>query len=115
MPGAPTIWIQISIYILGMCYFARVEALFSFFFLLTGIEVAVFDRIGVSVGAGGLEAVRSQSFGALCTLAVASLYAARVHLADVFQRRFEGMRPFPIRGRHCPTERRPWDARAVLC
>ena len=67
MPGAPTIWIQISIYILGMCYFARVEALFSFwfFFLLTGIEVAVFDRIGVSVGAGGLGAPLRSSSAAL--------------------------------------------------
>lgn len=125
MPGAPTIWIQISIYILGMCYFARVEALFSFwfFFLLTGIEVAVFDRIGVSVGAGGLEAVRSQSFGALCTLAVASLYAARVHLADVFRKAFRGDASVPdfgggtvlpsggpgMRGRSCA------DVRVVEC
>jgi len=87
LEGAPTIWVQVSIYIIGFAYFARVEALFSFwaFYLLTGVEVAVFDRLGVgsSVGQGGIEAVRSQSFGALCAFAVASLWTARGHLRRV--------------------------------
>ena len=60
---------QISIYILVLAYFARIEALVSFwvFFVLIGIEVSVFDRLGVGVpvGHGGIEAVRSQSFGAM--------------------------------------------------
>jgi hypothetical protein len=88
--GAPTFWVQISIYILGFAYFARVEALLSFwvFFVLTGIEVSVFDRLGVgiSVGQGGIEAVRSQSFGALFAISVVSIYSARSHLGGVIRR-----------------------------
>lgn len=90
VPGAPTFWVQFSIYILGFAYFARVEALLSFwlFFVLTGIEISVFDRlgVGVSVGQGGVEAVRSQSFGALVTLAAVSLYSARGHLVRAFRK-----------------------------
>ncbi|MCZ6636516.1 MAG: hypothetical protein O7G87_24225, partial [bacterium] len=91
---APTFWVQVSIYIIGFSYFARVEALFSFwvFFVLTGIEVSVFDRLGVgsSVGQGGIEAVRSQSFGALCTLSLASMWMARGHLQAVFKKAWSG-------------------------
>jgi len=91
---APRFWVQISIYIIGFAYFARVEALFSFwaFFLLTGVEIAVFDRLGVgsSVGQGGVEAVRSQSFGALCALALASLWTARGHIRSVLAKAFGG-------------------------
>ena len=94
MDRAPRFWAQVSIYIIGFAYFARVEALFSFwmFFVLTGIEVSVFDRIGVgsSVGQGGVEAVRSQSFGALCTLALASLWMARGHLRAVVRKAVRG-------------------------
>ena len=81
---------QISIYILGFAYFARIEALVSFwvFFVLIGIEASVFDRlgVGVSVGHGGIEAVRSQSFGAMFALACVSVYSARGHLAHVFRK-----------------------------
>ncbi|MCZ6633121.1 MAG: hypothetical protein O7G87_06920 [bacterium] len=94
LEGAPTFWVQISIYIIGFAYFARVEALFSFwmFFLLTGIEISVFDRLGVgsSVGEGGLEAVRSQSFGALVMLVLISLWMSREHLKAVFRKALTG-------------------------
>ena len=94
MEGAPTFWVQISIYIIGFAYFARVEALFSFwvFFVLTGIEMSVFDRLGVgsSVGQGGLEAVRSQSFGAFVMIVLVSLWMSRGHLRAVFRKAFKG-------------------------
>ena len=94
LPGAPPFWVQFSVYIFGFAYFARVEALLSFwvFFFLTGMEVVVFDRLGVgsSVGAGGLEAVRSQSFGALVMLVLISLYMARNHFRAVFRKAFKG-------------------------
>ena len=90
LPGAPTFWVQFSVYIFGFAYFARVEALFSFwmFFLITGVEVVVFDRLGVgsSIGEGGLEAVRSQSFGALIMIVLVSLWMARSHLKKVFRK-----------------------------
>ena len=93
MDGAPTFWVQISIYILGFAYFARVEALFSFwvFFFLTGIEISVFDRLGVgsSVGQGGLEAVRMQSFGAFVMIVLVSLWMSRQHLKAVFRKAFK--------------------------
>ena len=90
MDGAPTFWVQISIYIIGFAYFARVEALLSFwvFFFLTGIEISVFDRLGVgsSVGQGGLEAVRMQSFGAFVMIVLVSLWMSREHLKAVFRK-----------------------------
>ncbi|MDP6037929.1 MAG: hypothetical protein QGG64_05215, partial [Candidatus Latescibacteria bacterium] len=93
MDGAPTFWVQISIYIIGFAYFARVEALLSFwvFFFLTGIEVSVFDRLGVgsSVGQGGLEAVRMQSFGAFVMIVLVSLWLSREHLKAVFRKAFK--------------------------
>ena len=89
---APTFWVQISIYIIGFAYFARVEALFSFwaFFVITGVEIAVFDRLGVgsSVGQGGVEAVRAQSFGALCAMTTTGLWMARGHFRLVLQHAF---------------------------
>ena len=92
--GAPTFWVQFSVYIFGFAYFARIEALFSFwmFFVITGIEVAVFDRLGVgsSIGEGGLEAVRSQSFGALIMIVLVSLWMARSHLRMVFRKAIKG-------------------------
>ena len=70
------------------------EALFSFwvFFVLTGIEMSVFDRLGVgsSVGQGGLEAVRSQSFGAFVMIVLVSLWMSREHLKGVFRKAFKG-------------------------
>ncbi|MDP6038953.1 MAG: hypothetical protein QGG64_10410, partial [Candidatus Latescibacteria bacterium] len=87
---APTFWVQISIYILGFAYFARVEALFSFwvFFVLAGIEINIFDRLGVgsSVGQGGVEAVRAQSFGALCAMTLTGLWMARHHLCGALKK-----------------------------
>ena len=94
MDGAPTFWVQISIYILGFAYFARVEALLSFwvFFFLTGIEISIFDRLGVgsSIGQGGLEAIRMQSFGAFIMIVLVSLWFSRQHLKAVFSKAFMG-------------------------
>ncbi len=94
LDGAPTFWVRFSVYIVGFAYFARVEALFSvwLFFVITGIEVAVFDRLGVgsSIGEGGLEAVRSQSFGALIMIVLLSLWMSRSHLKDVFRKAIKG-------------------------
>ena len=94
LEGAPTFWVQISIYIIGFTYFARVEALFSFwvFFFLTGIEMSVFDRLGVgsSVGQGGLEAVRAQSFGAFVMIVLVGLWMSRTHLKGVFRKALLG-------------------------
>ena len=94
LEGAPTFWVQISIYIIGFTYFARVEALFSFwvFFFLTGIEMSVFDRLGVgsSVGQGGLEAVRAQSFGAFVMIVLVGLWMSRTHLKAVFRKALLG-------------------------
>jgi len=94
LEGAPTFWVQFSVYITGFAYFARIEALFSFwmFFFITGTEVAIFDRLGVgsSIGEGGLEAVRSQSFGALIMIVIVSLWMARNHLKQVFRKAIYG-------------------------
>ncbi len=94
LEGAPTFWVQISIYIIGFAYFARVEALFSFwvFFFLTGIEMSVFDRLGVgsSVGQGGLEAIRAQSFGAFVMIVLVGLWMSRGHLKAVFRKALRG-------------------------
>ncbi len=90
LQGAPTFWVQFSVYITGFAYFARIEALFSVwvFFVITGIEVSVFDRLGVgsSIGEGGLEAVRSQSFGAMVMIVLVSLWMSRSHLKRVFRK-----------------------------
>ena len=90
LEGAKPFWVQISIYVIGFAYFARVETLFSFwlFFLFTEIEVATFDRLGIAAGHGGGEAVRSQNFGVLCAYVVFGLWMARGHLKGVFQKAF---------------------------
>ena len=94
LEGAQTIWVQFSVYIVGFAYFARVEALLSFwlFFLITGVEMVVFDRLGVgsSVGQGGLEAIRSQGFGAIVMIVLISLYMGRHHLKDVIRKAIKG-------------------------
>ena len=108
MPGLPTthtegawflwlkdakpFWVQISVYVMGFAYFARVETLFSFwlFFLFTEIEVATFDRLGIAAGHGGGEAVRSQNFGVLCAYVVFGLWMARAHLKAAFRKVFKG-------------------------
>ena len=92
LEGAKPFWVQISIYVMGFAYFARVETLFSFwlFFLFTEIEVATFDRLGIAAGHGGGEAVRSQNFGVLCAYVMFGLWMARAHLKAVFQKVFNG-------------------------
>lgn len=92
LEGAKPFWVQISIYVMGFAYFARVEALFSFwlFFLFTEIEVATFDRLGIAAGHGGGEAVRSQNFGVLCAYVMFGLWMARAHLKAVFCKVFKG-------------------------
>ena len=91
LEGAKPFWVQISIYVIGFAYFARVETLFSFwlFFLFTEIEVATFDRLGIAAGHGGGEAVRSQNFGVLCAYVVFGLWMARGHLKAVFRKVFK--------------------------
>ena len=92
LEGAKPFWVQISIYVIGFAYFARVETLFSFwlFFLFTEIEVATFDRLGFAAGHGGGEAVRSQNFGVLCAYVMFGLWMARGHLKAVFRKVFKG-------------------------
>ena len=92
LEGAKPFWVQISIYVVGFAYFARVETLFSFwlFFLFTEIEVATFDRLGIAAGHGGGEAVRSQNFGVLCAYVMFGLWMARAHLKAVFRKGFKG-------------------------
>lgn len=92
LEGAKPFWVQISIYVMGFAYFARVETLFSFwlFFLFTEIEVATFDRLGIAAGHGGGEAVRSQNFGVLCAYVMFGLWMARAHLKAVFRKVFKG-------------------------
>ena len=91
LEGAKPFWVQISIYVIGFAYFARVETLFSFwlFFLFTEIEVATFDRLGIAAGHGGGEAVRSQNFGVLCAYVMFGLWMARGHLKAVFRKVFK--------------------------
>ena len=92
LEGAKPFWVQISIYVIGFAYFARVETLFSFwlFFLFTETEVATFDRLGIAAGHGGGEAVRSQNFGVLCAYVLFGLWMARGHLKAVFRKVFKG-------------------------
>ncbi len=92
LEGAKPFWVQISIYVVGFAYFARVETLFSFwlFFLFTEIEVATFDRLGIAAGHGGGEAVRSQNFGVLCAYVMFGLWMGRAHLKAVFRKVFKG-------------------------
>ena len=92
LEGAKPFWVQISIYVIGFAYFARVETLFSFwlFFLFTETEVATFDRLGIAAGHGGGEAVRSQNFGVLCAYVMFGLWMARGHLKAVFWKVFKG-------------------------
>ena len=91
LEGAKPFWVQISIYVIGFAYFARVETLFSFwlFFLFTEIEVSTFDRLGIAAGHGGGEAVRSQNFGVLCAYVMFGLWMARGHLKAVFRKVFK--------------------------
>ena len=92
LEGAKPFWVQISIYVMGFAYFARVETLFSFwlFFLFTEAEVATFDRLGIAAGHGGGEAVRSQNFGVLCAYVVFGLWMARAHLKAAVRKVFTG-------------------------
>ncbi len=90
---------------IGLAYFARVEALFSYwvFFLITGVEISIFKRLGVgaTVGAGGPEAVRAQTFGALLVFTLSALWMARGHVAGAVRK---AIRP----------ERQPDDSRELL-
>ncbi|MBT3602279.1 MAG: hypothetical protein HN521_04360, partial [Candidatus Latescibacteria bacterium] len=91
-PDFPFLIRRISFYAIGFGYFARLDVLFSvwFFVLLSGFEVFVFNKLGYTPGAADRQwqsqALAWQSGGALIFLALWSLWMARSHLRDVWQK-----------------------------
>jgi hypothetical protein len=88
-------WIRrVSFYAVGFGYFAPIGVLFSvwFFVLATAFEVFAFNRFGHNLGSAVVqwqsEALGWQSLGALLFLASWSLWMARRHLREVWQRAF---------------------------
>jgi hypothetical protein len=91
-PDFPFLIRRISFYAIGFGYFARLDVLFSvwFFVFLTGFEVFVFNKLGYTPGAADRQwqspALGWQSGGALIFLAAWSLWMARSHLREVWQK-----------------------------
>ena len=88
---------RINFFTLGFAYLANLEVLFSiwFFYLLVGMEVFAFNRIGFEIkGAedswSSVDAASGwQSFGGLIVMVLWGIYVARHHIQMVFAHAFQ--------------------------
>ncbi len=97
----PRIFIAVTPWVIGLCYFVNPEVLFSFWFfqILVRTQQALFTRIGYSAGVdelggfnGGYASLTWQSWGAFSVFILCGVWAGRHHLADVFHRAWRGLR-----------------------
>ena len=91
--GFPPINIRLYFPVVGFMYFANLNVSFSiwFFFLLTLVEEGLFNRFGVGVTEAdifvwGLPSTSWQCWGAFVMLVLWSLWMARDHIKDVFNK-----------------------------
>ena len=95
----PQIYVHVAPWIIGVCYFANLEVLFSFWFfqLFTRFQATLFSRIGYAPGTTHLfesyhASLGWQTWGAFCIFALYGVWAARRHLAEVFRCAWRGSR-----------------------
>ncbi len=93
----PSIETSIAFHIISFGFFASLDVLCSiwFFYLLSIIQIGVYNRLGFNIGSAevycsGHPAIGWQSFGALIVIVVWSLWMARGHLKKVFREAFIG-------------------------
>ena len=95
----PAMYVHVAPWVVGVCYFASPEVLFSFWFfqVLARFQAAFFSRIGY--GIGGADTFESsnaalgwQTWGAFAVFVLYGLWVGRRHLADVCRRAWRGRR-----------------------
>ncbi|HID95477.1 MAG TPA: hypothetical protein EYP53_05395 [Candidatus Latescibacteria bacterium] len=94
--GFPEIPTAIKIPVVGFSFFASLDVLASiwFFYLVSVIQVGIFNRIGFSLGprdhwCSAVPSVGWQAFGGFVFLVLFGLWRARKHLRDVFRKAFK--------------------------
>ncbi|OGG48996.1 MAG: hypothetical protein A3F84_14260 [Candidatus Handelsmanbacteria bacterium RIFCSPLOWO2_12_FULL_64_10] len=95
--GFPALWFKVHPMTIAFGYFTKSEVLLSIwvFHLLAILQVGLLDRIGLDIGPSDPwcsfnPAVGWQSFGSLIVFVCWSLWIARAHLKEVFEKAFTG-------------------------
>ncbi len=87
-PNSPQLRLKLHFFILGFAYLASLDVLLSvwLFYVLTGIEITIFNIIGFKPTGGwtAWSSVSFQSFGALTFLVLSGIWLGRKHLKGVF-------------------------------
>lgn len=97
--GAPSVRLNIYFPLIGFAYLINLDVAFSvwFFHLLAIVQLAIYDRVGFTVGAGDNYCSASpelgwQGFGGMIVLVVWGMWMARDHLSDVLRKAIRGDR-----------------------
>lgn len=93
--GFPSLWFKVHPLTIAFGYFTKSEVLLSIwiFHLLAIVQVGIFDRIGLDIGASDFicsfnPIIGWQSFGGMIVFVCWSLWIARTHLKEVFRKAF---------------------------
>ena len=95
--GALPLRLNIYFPLIGFAYLINLDVAFSiwFFHLLGGVQVALYNRFGYSIGVADVycsssPAMAWQGFGGFIVLVGWGLWMAREHIRDVFRKAFRG-------------------------
>lgn len=93
--GFPSLWFKVHPLTIAFGYFTKSEVLLSIwaFHLLAIVQVGIFDRIGLDIGASDFicsfnPIIGWQSFGGMIVFVCWSLWIARAHLKEVLRKAF---------------------------
>lgn len=93
--GFPQIITIVFFPLIGFAFLVNLDVLLSvwFFYLLSVVQVGIYNRIGFSIGSAEVfcssyASMGWQTFGAFCVMVLWGLWTARQHLRDVFKKAF---------------------------
>ncbi len=91
----PKIPVGLSFHLIGFAYFANLDVLASiwFFYLLSVLQIGIYNRLGFSIGSPEVfcsqnPSIGWQGFGAMIVIVVVGIWMARSHLRDVLRKAF---------------------------